>query len=478
MRPDLTLTLGLRWEYFSPITEKRRAPQQSGLRVAVHAAGRQGPDSRRTVPSRPQQFCAALRLRLQPVSAGTNWSCAAASESTTSACPTCCSPTRAAIRRSSRASGSAAAMPRTPFDNDQILYCLGSGNSIYSYPANPALAVGIDPATGAVLNRTVEVWGTQQNFPTAYAYVYSWELRIQPAGPPGRVRRIPGQHRSSPDPHRQPEFPVSEQSGVRAGLLPAAGREFELQRAQPGTDAELLRRPRTAGQLPLVQEHRPVVERRARSELQSDVSAGSAHRARPVRFRRDAFADRRRSIRTALVQEQARAGGSAAGRFPDFAHPHLSHRLSVHREDRTIGEHSGRSHARSDPSDAILRATRSTTTRTTPSSTAANWPGGGAAYFDIESQGPPGIGRNSFRGPRYFSTDLSVTKQFQTAGLHLGEAAALDVRANLYNLFNTLNLTPFGFFDPGIFADSAQFGRATQPGLAGRVVEFQGRFSF
>jgi len=62
--------------------------------------------------------------------------------------------------------------------------------------------------------------------------------------------------------------------------------------------------------------------------------------------------------------------------------------------------------------------------------------------------------------------------------MRLGEAAAIDVRANLYNLFNNLNLTPFGFFDPGIFADSPQFGRATQPALAGRVVEFQGRLSF
>jgi hypothetical protein len=108
-----------------------------------------------------------------------------------------------------------------------------------------------------------------------------------------------------------------------------------------------------------------------------------------------------------------------------------------------------------------------------------NWPRGGAAYFDITSKGPPGIGRNTFRGPRYFATDLSVAKQFKLPGrLHLGEAAVIDLRANLYNLFNTLNLTPFGFFDSGVFADSPQFGRATQPGLVGRVVEFQGRFSF
>jgi hypothetical protein len=109
----------------------------------------------------------------------------------------------------------------------------------------------------------------------------------------------------------------------------------------------------------------------------------------------------------------------------------------------------------------------------------SNWPGGGKAYFDIQSSGPPGIGRNSFRGPGYFSTDLSLVKQFRLSQRwRLGDAAGIEVRANLYNVFNKLNLTPFGFFDPGIFADSPQFGRATQPGLAGRVVEFQGRVSF
>ncbi len=108
-----------------------------------------------------------------------------------------------------------------------------------------------------------------------------------------------------------------------------------------------------------------------------------------------------------------------------------------------------------------------------------NWPGGGAKYFDITDAGPPGIGRNTFRGPRYMALDASLIKVTRLSSRwHLGEAAAIDVRANFYNLFNTRNLTPFGFFDSGVFADSAQFGRATQPGLAGRVVEFQGRLSF
>src|SRR5262249_29205481 len=46
----------------------------------------------------------------------------------------------------------------------------------FSYPGNPGLAVGIDPTTGAILDRTVEVWGAERNFPTGYAYVYSWNF--------------------------------------------------------------------------------------------------------------------------------------------------------------------------------------------------------------------------------------------------------------------------------------------------------------
>jgi hypothetical protein len=57
----------------------------------------------------------------------------------------------------------------------------------------------------------------------------------------------------------------------------------------------------------------------------------------------------------------------------------------------------------------------------------------------------------------------------------LGEGANLDVKANFFNAFNQLNLAPFGFFSPAV--DSRDFGRA-QSARAGRVVEFQARFTF
>jgi hypothetical protein len=96
---------------------------------------------------------------------------------------------------------------------------------------------------------------------------------------------------------------------------------------------------------------------------------------------------------------------------------------------------------------------------------------------------PPGIGRNSFRGPRYFSADLTVSKRFNLPeGFRIGENTGLDLRANFFNVFNNLNLLPFGFASDSTRINNGDlpnpnFGRATG-GLAGRVVEFQVRFSF
>jgi hypothetical protein len=117
------------------------------------------------------------------------------------------------------------------------------------------------------------------------------------------------------------------------------------------------------------------------------------------------------------------------------------------------------------------------------------FPGGGSMYFNTtvktDSTGtptfqlnPPGIGRNSFRGPRYFSTDLSLAKRFGLPNLRvLGENAGLDLRFNFFNAFNTLNLAPFQAFSGGVFVNRPTFGEPAGA-LAGRVIEFQARFSF
>lgn len=103
---------------------------------------------------------------------------------------------------------------------------------------------------------------------------------------------------------------------------------------------------------------------------------------------------------------------------------------------------------------------------------------GGTRYFDITTRGPAGVGRNAFRGPGFRSLDLSLIKQTGLPKfLGLGERANLDLRANLFNVLNLLNLPSFDPASDRTDVGNPNFGRATS-GLAGRVVEFQARFSF
>ena len=112
------------------------------------------------------------------------------------------------------------------------------------------------------------------------------------------------------------------------------------------------------------------------------------------------------------------------------------------------------------------------------------FPGGPLEYFvpppagSFETPPRPGVGRNSFRGPGYFQVDMTVLKNFRLpTGAGLGNSAGLEIRANAFNLFNSLNLSPFQFNSPNTQIQNADFGRATSA-LAGRVIELQARFSF
>ena len=133
--------------------------------------------------------------------------------------------------------------------------------------------------------------------------------------------------------------------------------------------------------------------------------------------------------------------------------------------------------------------------------TAGNFPLAAAAaangtpnpYFTLQTSGSapafPGIGRNSFRGPRYQDIDLTILKEFGLPTMKfVGEGAKIQLRMTAYNAFNKLNLAPFSFGSNSTIisndccgspapAAQALFGTATN-GLAGRVLELQARFSF
>jgi hypothetical protein len=112
---------------------------------------------------------------------------------------------------------------------------------------------------------------------------------------------------------------------------------------------------------------------------------------------------------------------------------------------------------------------------------------GGVNYFDITypTLAPgqnyvykPGIGRNSFRGPCYKDIDISVGKQveFHTFG---EQHAVLRFQANLFNAFNLLQLSPItnGNASGAANINNADFGKAVNVD-AGRVIELSMRLNF
>jgi hypothetical protein len=132
-----------------------------------------------------------------------------------------------------------------------------------------------------------------------------------------------------------------------------------------------------------------------------------------------------------------------------------------------------------------------------------NFPNSSLSYFApptfVTVDGPPptpGVARNSFRGPRYSSIDATLGKAFGLPHLPvLGENAKIDLRANFYNLFNQLNFIPLGpqnigtiQLTPGpggtvtnetVVGANGSFASGTNNGaLGGRVIEVQVRFSF
>jgi len=102
-----------------------------------------------------------------------------------------------------------------------------------------------------------------------------------------------------------------------------------------------------------------------------------------------------------------------------------------------------------------------------------------SAEFDTTTRGPGCRCRNIFTGPGYTSVDATLGKIFALPRMaFFGEGSKLEIRANAFNVFNILNLTPLiPATAPTDIINTGQFGRSPD-GLAGRVIEFQARLSF
>jgi len=111
-----------------------------------------------------------------------------------------------------------------------------------------------------------------------------------------------------------------------------------------------------------------------------------------------------------------------------------------------------------------------------------NFPNGGKAYFAapvISSDGftpaLPGVKRNSLTMAGYKDVDMTLAKSFGLPNAPvLGEAAKLEFRLDIYNLFNNVNLNP-GTIQTDV--NSGRFGQETSA-LGARVMTLGARFSF
>jgi Carboxypeptidase regulatory-like domain/TonB dependent receptor len=377
--------------------------------------------------------------------------------------------------------GTAATDFGSPFVGGQILYVLGTSNSPFSYPANPALAVGIDPATGTPPNRTVEIYGALPDTPTAYVYSYSFDMQY--ALPFNLTAQLGYQGSSSHKLMRlvnqrfvQPVVPANFFASAVFIPTPDVNANYNAM------NARLTRRFSRGFQFDAVYRWAKSID-----TLSHEGPGATTNQTFPQDLRQERgpsdfdvrhnltvsglwdlpfFRNRQGFAGKALGGWQINGILSAHSGFPWTPHtgqcvrtPSSLDFVCPSRPTRYLG-----GALEDTDNEAFIRP-------------GGNFPGGGLLYFDQNNPGtlPPGIGRNSFRGPRYFAVDLSVAKRTGLPSF-LGEGAFLEVKANFFNAFNNLNLAPFGFFAP-LVDNINDFGRA-QSALAGRVVELQARFSF
>jgi hypothetical protein len=494
-RPNVTFNLGLRYEYFSPLREKRnRLTNLIFTPPNLAAATLQAVDEL-FEPDR-NNFAPRLGFAWSPRYFDNKMVWRGGFGVAFNRIPQVVfSNTRGNPPEFARffiCCGTADADFSSPFADGIITYVVGSSTSPTSYPANPALAVGIDPTNGGVLNRSVEIYGSPRENPNGYVYLWSLETEYQ--------------------------FPwhiiwsLGYQGSSGHKLIRIVNQNFLYEPNRSGSTFFAVFFP-----TPDVNSNFHAMNLRIQRRFAHGFQMEGAYRwSKSI----DTLSNEGPGAQT----NQTNPGFLASERGPsDFDATHFLTITGLwdlpilrNRRDwvgRLVGgwqintvltAHSGfpwtpvTGRISSVPITGAdtIRPARPTayfggagTSSETDTFTRNNGnfpgiqaggacPGMGAPYFDACTQGPPGIGRNSFRGPRFFGLDFSFVKSTALPqGWILGEHARLDLRANFFNAFNKLSLQPFGFNSSSTNIENPEFGMAAR-GLAGRVIEFQARFSF
>ncbi len=371
----------------------------------------------------------------------------------------------------------------TPFVDGQITFVASSDGTIFGYPANPGLGGGTNPATGLPNLGSVEIYGSPQELDTAYVMRYSLEGQYElPAkmvgtltyqGSQGRhfVRILP-LHFTAPtqNPNIGAAYFASPDVNSNYNAMIARLHGRLLNRLTFDTNYRWSKSIDTTsfeGPCACTNQSYPIDQSEERGPSDFDVT--HAFVASGV-WDIPLFTDRNSLTSKILGGWQLSGITTWNSGFPWT--PKLFAELSAP-NGRRFGDIRPTSFFGAQP------LSNSNSNFLQPGGI---FPGGGLAYFsdDLIGDNPflnrPGIGRNRFRGPKYFSTDIAVAKDFGL-GAWGGESASLNVRFNFFNVFNQLNLNPFTSNTDSTRVQSNRFGTATSA-LAGRTGEFQIRLSF
>jgi len=502
--PGLHINLGLRWEYFSPIREARN-------RLTNVELGANGPqpviDSRlvgvdRLYNPNYKNFMPKIAIAYSPQSwhnrvviragLGTAYnrqntvlfSNGAGNPPYFARFNICCGQATGTTPGSS------------PFAGGQIQYLFGNNFSPASYPPNTVIATGIDPRTGGLAGKNgqpgtpVEAWGAPSHLPDAYAIIYSFEAQAQLTsnmtltlgyqGTGGRhLVRLVNQNFLYPS-----SIPGTS---IQAPFFAIYFPEPDSTSSYNAFNARISRRFAKGFQLDAIYTWSKSID-----FLSAEGPGAATNQTNPAQLATERgpsdFDSRHRFTMNGLwdlpifPSHKGLLGSVFGGwqlggiltAYSGFPWTPVTGSLqsvapvtgaATISPTRPIGYYGNAGRGTSN-SDFINGTNFGGTDATSPIV--------GTNYFDISRPGAPGIGRNSFRGPQYFSVDASASKRF---ALPITERTALEIRANAYNVFNNLNLSPFAFGSNDTKVESANFGRAAAA-YAGRVIEFQARFSF
>lgn len=483
VRPNLTLNLGLRWEYFAPLRSKRDrvanlvlGPNQDLLGASIQSGGNIfNPDR--------NNFGPQIGVAWSP---GTVFGRDIAN--------------KAVLRGGfgigyNRLPGSRLLESRfnPPFfagfsfnrDSGNILYATSSDLNTFDYPANPAATLTFDatgiPLTGPPVNFNA----TLQDLPNSYVYRYSlgaeydlganWIASLSYQGSAARKlpRVVPYDKFVTPNPRlsRVNLLLADSYSNFNAMLVGASRRfsnnfsfnsEYRFSKSLDtcSNDHDC----RSTFPFDQQTEYGP-----------SDFDVTHAFRAFGV-WALPIFRDRQDLLGKLVGGWDLSGILTASSGFPWT--PVFRTRCSV----GTTAEE-----------DCFLRPLAQIQAAPTDDTSvdtligAGQFPGGGLLYFTPPPAFPtggfrvpprPGVGRNIFRGPGYLSVDMTAVKRFGIPNMPvLGENAGIEVRFNAYNLFNRLNLEAFRANDDNTRIENVDFGRALHA-LSGRTTEIQVRFSF